>query len=83
MTAVLDTAIDQWTAHDIGPRVEGGSYLHGSWGETYTVESIRPYRHNGMPWSMTVRWESGAVTTHHTAWRHGRDQIVRQPGGST
>lgn len=82
MTAVLDTET-QWMRHDIGPRVEDGVYLHGSYGETYTVLNIRPYGHDGMPWSMDVRWESGAVTTHCTPWNSARgDRELTQMGAS-
>lgn len=81
MTAVLDStaAIDidtLWLLDDIGPRIVGGTYLHGSYSEPYTVLKIRPYVHDGMPWSMTVRWhDSGVVTTHSTPWRPARGDL--------
>jgi hypothetical protein len=71
VTAVLD--IPQAIADAIGPRKVGGTYERSAFGP-YTVLNICPYGHDGMPWSMTVRWESGAVTTHCTPWNPARDR---------
>lgn len=86
MTAVLDTPVIDtdtlWLLDDIGPRVEGGTYRHATSG-TYTVTEICSYGHDGMPWSITVRWHDAAeTTTHCTPWRSERDSVLTSAGSN-
>lgn len=58
------------------PRVVGGTYRSGYWGEQYEVLAIT---HGHPVWGTqwTVRWaDDGRVTTHSTAWNAGRDSEV-------
>lgn len=57
------------------PRVVGGRYLSGYWGQEYVVTGIE--RHDD--WrgvSFTVVWADGSTTTHGTPWDVRRDKVL-------
>jgi hypothetical protein len=61
------------------PRVAGGVYWSGYWDCEYTVLSIERHAENGLLKSITVRWESGLITTHCTTWNAKRDRVISVP----
>lgn len=66
-------------AAEIGPRVPGGRYRSYYWQQGYNVLRVVPERADGMPWSVTVRWDDGRVGTHCLAWDPNRDAGPRRP----
>ncbi len=62
----------------VGPRVVGGTYRDGYWGQRYTVEKIQRE-----PFAITVRWEegpnAGKTASHATPWEAKRDRVIEQP----
>lgn len=61
---------------DDDPQVPGGTYYCGYWGEEYTVLE----RHD-VPGATLykIRWASGRVSEHCTAWEPWRDRVVVDP----
>lgn len=55
------------------PRVPGGTYYCGYWGEEYTVLSRDDSRTFD---AFKVRWADGHVTEHGTAWEPWRDRVI-------
>lgn len=80
-----DRAHEAWEgiAQALGPRRPGGTYWCGYWRQAYTVVEISYAFYNGDPaspsWTMTVEWDGGRRTTHHTPWEPDRDSCHRPP----
>lgn len=78
-----DRARDAWEriAEALGPRRPGGWYWSGYWYTGYTVVSISYTFHDGDPaspsWKITVQWDAGHRTTHHTPWDARGDSCHR------
>lgn len=87
--------VGEFQTYITGPRLTGGEYRNGYWGQRYTVTSIqcgyryvtRKYWGRDSPVTelesagtvLTCTWETGEVTQHMTAWDSSRDEIVQQP----
>jgi hypothetical protein len=62
-------------SHPSDPRVVGGTYRCGYWGQDYIVLAITDYADwRGRSWR--VRWADGHVTEHSTAWDARRDRVL-------
>ncbi len=85
MTRVLETS-----AVCIGPRIVGGRYHDGYWGNQYVVDAIYPTSDNPIGWSgwaitchdvtevNTGKPCIGPKRTHCTAWDSKRDRVISQ-----
>lgn len=75
-------ATTSYNKQTIGPRVVGGRYLCGYWGQEYTVTEICEGADSRISWtdlSITCKWADGRVTTHCTSWDAKWDRVVSQP----
>lgn len=67
----------------IGPRVVGGRYDYGYWGETCTVLAIDRNPAGWELWTITEANEDelrrNTSRTHCTPWDPSKDRVVSQP----
>jgi hypothetical protein len=58
----------------LGPRVPGGRYRSGYWGQEYTVLAVWSDL-SGWPY-VRVQWADGHTVEHCTPWDARADQVV-------
>lgn len=58
----------------LGPRVPGGRYRSGYWGQEYTVLAVWSTL-DGWP-GVRIRWADGRTVEHCTPWDARTDQVV-------
>jgi hypothetical protein len=75
MTPKQARTIAAANARLIGPRVPGGTYVSGYWGEAYTVEAIWCTVGDAWPW-FRVRWSDGRTAVHCTPWDARADRAA-------
>lgn len=67
--------MDRFIKKTIGPRVVGGRYYCGYWGQEYTVTAIE-FPKDWRKVAITCDWQDGTTTTHATAWNSKRDRVI-------
>lgn len=72
------TSRKRQTQQATDPRVVGGTYRSGYWGDTYEVLSIQ-WDERGWLVNVIVRDEHGVQRGHCTAWDARRDEVISQP----